>query len=186
MPEVKKTERKSPRDASAARAAEPAEAGKNAPLAAAAEGAQKGGENSRALFFFSRGGARFALEPSFVGEITRMAAVHRLPHRRGGAIVGVSNINGDLVLVVDIKKALKLEGASKPPSLCVLCRAGGEKFAFGADEIEGSRRVPKAEAADCFDESMPFVCGKIAAKGGAEASVIDAELMANAIIRRLV
>ena len=180
---VKNTGEESPR------ASEASGGEKNAALgegAGAPAEAQNGAEKCRSMFFFRRGGANFALEPSFVGEITRVSAVHRLPHRRGDAIEGVSNINGDLVPVVDIKKALKLEGASPPPPLSVLCRAGGEKFAFGADEIDGVRPVPEESEAECFDESKPFVCGKIALKDGAGASVIDAELMANAIIRRLV
>lgn len=140
----------------------------------------------KSMFLFRCAGGDFALEPSFVGEITPAAAVHKIPHRAADAIEGISNINGDLVLVVNMQKALGLGGAESARELMVLCKADGEKFAFAAGEIVGVRRFPADAVEELFSPDAPFVRGKIRLEGGAEAAVIDAELMSKAIIRRLV
>lgn len=151
---------------------------------APAEPKNSAGEKS--MFLFRCAGRVFALEPSFVGEITPSSAVHKIPHRAADAIEGISNINGDLVLVVNMQKALGLGGEQSASELMVLCRAEGEKFAFAAGEIVGVRRFSADALEECFSPDAPFFRGKIKLEGGGEASVIDAELMSKAIIKRLV
>ena len=153
---------------------------------------------TRSLFAFSCAGARLALASSAVCEITNATFVHRLPHpdRVGGAIDGISNIGGELVPVIDIVRALKLPrreacaadiraGATRRQCM-VLCKSGGEKFAFKTDSITGVLRIGETLISVEPAPNTPFLPEKIASGNAAGTLVVDAELLSAAIARRLI
>ncbi len=157
---------------------------KNKPLAAEPPAPAKTAAECVPMFVFSRSGTHFAVVPEFVGEITRAETVHRIPHRTGGAVEGISNIDGDLVLVVEICRACGLDCAGAGESkLSVLCKIDGEKFAFKADAVAGIVRVEKPKITE--GAGAPFVGGTFV-WGGAEVKILDVGLLSSAVIRRMV
>ena len=153
---------------------------------------------TRSLFAFSCAGANLALASSAVCEITNASFVHRLPHpdRVGGAVEGISNIGGELVPVIDIVRALKLprreacaadiRATASRRQCMVLCKSGGEKFAFKTDSITGVLRVDETRISADSAPDTPFLPEKIASGNAANTLVVDAELLSAAIARRLI
>ena len=139
------------------------------------------------LFIFKCADSVFAVEPSSVGEITSYAPIHRIPHRTGKAIDGISNINGDLVLVLNLYGTLNI-GNFQPNdlSLMVLCKSGGEKFAFRADEVFGVRKICQCDIKTAENINSKFVSGVFDCKDVGRVLILDVQLLAGAILRRLI
>ena len=55
---------------------------------------------------FRLGAEWLALPTAAVREVVEPRPVHSLPHRRGGAVLGVINVRGELLICVDLPKAL--------------------------------------------------------------------------------
>ncbi len=141
----------------------------------------------RAFLVFKCSNKAFAIDPTCVGEITSVSSIHRIPHRVGDAIDGIANINGELVLVVNIYSALRFERTVfKEDAMMVLCKSGGEKFAFKADEIVGVRRIEMSKITTFKNVDSKFISEKFASDELGETLIIDAQLLAGAIVRRLI
>ena len=67
-------------------------------------------------FLFKCGGENLALEMRAVSEVARDRFIHRIPHKGDGVISGLANINGELVIAVDIAKLLGIGGCETPSS----------------------------------------------------------------------
>ncbi len=150
---------------------------------------EKEDERKRAhsLFVFKYANITLAIEPACVGEITVASPIHRIPHRVENAIDGISNINGELVLVVNIYSALSIEKTDfKDAKLNVLCESGGEKFAFRADEVIGVMRIDEAEIQSSDNVKSKFISGVFNSEKFGEVLILDVQLLAGAIIRRLI
>ncbi len=153
------------------------------------QSSKKDDERKRAhsLFIFKYANITLAIEPACVGEITVASPIHRIPHRVENAIDGISNINGELVLVVNIYSALSIEKTDlKDAKLNVLCQSGGEKFAFRADEVVGVKRVDDAEIRSSENVKSKFISGVFSSEKFGEVLILDVQLLAGAIIRRLI
>jgi chemotaxis-related protein WspD len=90
----------------------------------------------------------FALRTIVFHEIAVSQKAYALPFRSGGALAGMVNVNGELLLCVSLQAALGLPAEEKAeqggkPRLCVV-GTGRERFAFNTDEILGVRRVSRA------------------------------------------
>ena len=141
-------------------------------------------ENSQAYFVFKCSNELFAIQPQFVGEVTTSVPVHRIPHRIGKAIEGISNINGELVLVVDLYKTFSLENDEELSGLMVLCNFANEKLAFKTNSVLGVRKVDKSKITDFTYNNTPFVSQKFATTKLSDVKVIDIELLTSAIVNR--
>lgn len=142
-------------------------------------------EKTESFFVFKCAGHFFALKPAWVGEVTPSVFVHRIPHRSGNAIEGISNINGDLVPVVSVANAFKLDSSSGKSSMMVLCHVGGEKFAFETDSIEGMFSVGAPRIKEVSEGDSPFIANKFDTDN-MQVWVIDVDLLAGAIARRAI
>ncbi len=63
----------------------------------------------RSLFIFRLGAEWLALPVDMIKEIAPLQPVHRLPHRRNGAILGLTNVRGELLVTLSLDLVLGLE-----------------------------------------------------------------------------
>ena len=118
------------------------------PLAQAAAG-------TVSLFVFRIGPDWLAMPAALVTEVAPERTVHSLPHRRRGALLGVVNVHGALVMCVSIGAVLGLDAAPADAAArpfargrIVLIRHGDLRAACPVDEVSGVHRVEPAVLAD--------------------------------------
>lgn len=79
-------------------------------------------------------------------EIAERRAMHSLPHRRRGVVLGIVNIRGELLLCAALGKLLGLDATTLVKrQLAVFDRLlvanwNGQRFAFPVDEVHGVHR----------------------------------------------
>lgn len=137
------------------------------------------------LLLFKCSDFNFALPMDAVREIANSRAIHRVPHRSGGVLSGLSNINGELVIVVDILKLMGLGESRKNNCKMVVCYYGDNKFAFNADFVWGGVRVGEGEISP-FESDKPyavFIYGEFS-REGRQYLLIDRELFFHALTRK--
>jgi len=100
------------------------------------------------VVIFRIGSEWLALPAAVFQEVCALRPVHSLPHRRSGAVLGIANVRGALLLCVSLHALL---GIDKAPAaygaqrrliherLLVVCR-DGERLVFPVDEIHGIHR----------------------------------------------
>ena len=111
------------------------------------------GEMQSALIF--RVGTEWLALPTTVfEEVASMRTVHSLPHRRGGRVLGVTNVRGELLICISLGDLLGIQKAELPsPSarqasgdarqrLLVLSREK-RRIAIPVDEVHGTHRFSK-------------------------------------------
>jgi chemotaxis-related protein WspD len=110
----------------------------------------------RSVFIFRVGAEWLALPTQIFEEVAELRSIHSLPHRRGGAVLGVANVRGELLVCVSLGRVLGLEtgGAStrarqRPasPRLLVIGN-GGRRLAFPVEEVHGIHSVHAGELRD--------------------------------------
>ena len=108
---------------------------------------------AKAAFVFRIGAEWLALPMTAVDEVADMRAIHSLPHRRNGVVLGVANVRGELVVCVSLAQLLGIDSAGKAASrhqriilgrLLVL-RGPGGRLAFPVDEAHGAERFDEAQ-----------------------------------------
>ena len=98
------------------------------------------------LLIFRLGAESLAFRTRAVAEVTTPRPVHRVPHRSGRILAGLVNLRGQAQLCVSLHGLLGIDVPGPPPRLVVLRdRRRAETWAFGADEVVGVRRVPRAQ-----------------------------------------
>ncbi len=108
---------------------------------------------THSVVIFRIGAEWLALPTGVFQEVASLRAIHSLPHRRGGTVLGLVNIRGVLLVCVSLGDALGLEkisGAAADKSraqhrrLLVISREG-RRLVFPVDEIHGIHRAPPSE-----------------------------------------
>jgi chemotaxis-related protein WspD len=98
------------------------------------------------ILIFRLGAESLAFRTRAVAEVTTPRPVHRVPHRSGRILAGLVNLQGQAQLCVSLHGLLGIDVPGPPPRLVVLRdRRRAETWAFGADEVAGVRRVPRAQ-----------------------------------------
>jgi chemotaxis-related protein WspD len=98
------------------------------------------------LLIFRLGAESLAFRTRAVAEVTTPRPVHRIPHRSGRILAGLVNLRGQAQLCVSLHGLLGIDVPGPPPCLVILRdRRRAETWAFGADEVVGVRRVPRAQ-----------------------------------------
>jgi chemotaxis-related protein WspD len=103
--------------------------------------------DSRSAFLFRLGKEWLALPTATLIEVAEPRAHHTLPHRRSGAVLGLVNVRGELLVCVSLSELLKLETTvpaagsvrRELPRLLV-CEQDGCRAAFPVDEAHGVHR----------------------------------------------
>lgn len=90
-------------------------------------------------FVFRVGLEWLALPAAALQEAAAPRPIHSVPHRRGGGLAGLVNLNGELLPCVRLAHALAIEaaGAEEKTRRLLVARTPGGRLAFMADEVHG-------------------------------------------------
>ena len=135
------------------------------------------------VFLFSICGRLFALPSKSVSAVVSMRMIHRIPHRRDPALLGLANINGDLVPSFDLAKLFSVPVSEERRRCIIVCSDGGGKFAFAAESAKGAVS-PDSGTAAAADVSDPWYVGGKFKFGGVDAVLIDYEILIGAITKK--
>jgi chemotaxis-related protein WspD len=147
-----------------------------------------------AALAFRVGAEWLAVPLGLMASVAPTAAVHRLPHRGAGPLLGVINVDGRLLPAVSLARLLGIADAAKaPPGRHAFARLlvladGARSWALPVDEVHGVLRHVAAQmrppAAGVQHAAPPLVAGAIA-DGSLEAGLLDGALLL-ASLRELV
>jgi chemotaxis-related protein WspD len=140
---------------------------------------------------FRIGAEWLAVPVALASTVAPPAPVHRLPHRGGGALLGVVNVGGRVLPAVSLAALLGIDTAGVPAPggrhvferLLVLALPG-HCVAVPVAEMHGILRhasgAMRAPAATIGHQPSPLLAGVIAG-GAIEAGLLDAVLLEQAI-----
>ena len=97
---------------------------------------------SISLVLFRLGGEWLALPTQVFQEVVERRKIHTIPHRRQGALLGIVNVRGELVVAVSLARALGIAdnlAASKTERLLVAIWET-HRLVFPVDEVYGVHR----------------------------------------------
>lgn len=101
--------------------------------------------NSFSAILFRLQAEWLALPTRIFQEVSECKAIHSLPQRRHGSLLGLSNVRGELILCVSMAHLLNLKTGAPPAPrqnynrLLVIHSEGG-RLAFPVDEVQGPYR----------------------------------------------
>jgi chemotaxis-related protein WspD len=106
--------------------------------------------NASAILFRIQNGW-LALPTHSLQEIAEKRAIHSLPHRREGLVLGLANVRGELVICISVGHLLEIEGIPSLASLRLHYRRllvihwDTSRLAFPVDEVHGPHRFHPQE-----------------------------------------
>jgi chemotaxis-related protein WspD len=92
-----------------------------------------------------------AIPTRVLQEVAERRQLHSLPHRRGGIVLGLANIRGELLVCVSLAHFLELENTASRETLratyhwLLAVNWEGERCAFPVHEVHGPYRLPFQE-----------------------------------------
>jgi chemotaxis-related protein WspD len=90
-----------------------------------------------------------ALPAATLQEVGQRRAVHTLPHRRKGIVLGVVNVRGELLICVSLAGLLGIDLAEpalpNPAARLLVTHWEGRRLAFPVDEVHGIHKFEPAE-----------------------------------------
>jgi chemotaxis-related protein WspD len=92
---------------------------------------------------FRIGAEWFALSTRAFQEVTERRAIHSLPHRGNGVVLGLTNVRGELLVCVSLGKLLGVDPAAAPAESgqrLVVAEWQGSLVTFPVDEVHGVHR----------------------------------------------
>ena len=108
---------------------------------------------TQSVVIFRLGAEWLALPTAVFKEVATLRAVHSLPHRRSGIVLGLANVRGTLLVCVSLGDVLSLEKATETRKekarvlhrrLLVISR-DGNRLVFPVDEVHGIHRCQPRE-----------------------------------------
>ena len=118
--------------------------------------------NPPSYFALAPNGSRF---PTLaVDEIAELRGIHSLPHRRGGMLLGLVNVQGELVVCVSLSRILGFEEVMAAKAIAattagrrlVVVRSESGRIAFPVDEVERTQRYDPRDL-----KSVPATLAKV-------------------------
>ena len=107
--------------------------------------------DTEAIIVFRIGDEWLALPTAVISEFVEMRAIHSLPHRRNGVLLGLTNVRGELLVCVALDKVLGLVKESKIPrqrtasKRLIVIHDKNSRFVFPVDEVRGMHRFHPGE-----------------------------------------
>ncbi len=102
----------------------------------------------QSVAIFRIGAEWLALPSAVLAEVALLRPVHTLPHRQGGAVLGMTNVRGSLLVCVSLTWLLHLQSTALPADTQL--HASGERMlviqgergrlVFAVDEMHGMHR----------------------------------------------
>jgi chemotaxis-related protein WspD len=123
------------------------------------------GETQSAIVF-RIGSEWFALSTLVFDEVADQRAIHALPHRRGGGVLGLVNVRGELLICLSLAKIMGLEEGASDGSTkdrlgrrrLIIVRHAEGRLAFPVDEVQSIHSYDPAEL-----RAVPATVAKAAA-----------------------
>jgi len=110
---------------------------------------------TQSVVIFRIGSEWFALPTSVIAEVAEHRVIHSVPHRRGGVLLGVVNVRGELLVCASLGRLLGLQAAGEPPpgtsrkgGRLLVLRCDGVRVVLPADEVSGVQRFHSKEFKD--------------------------------------
>ena len=107
------------------------------------------------MVIFRIGAEWLALPTAIVKEVADIRPIHSIPHRRGGTILGVVNVRGELVVCVALDRLLNVDRPSTSRDTAraahrrlLVLRRNEVRAVCPADEVHGVHRIHPAELQD--------------------------------------
>jgi chemotaxis-related protein WspD len=107
--------------------------------------------DTESIVVFRIGDEWLGLPTAAFSEFVDMRAIHSLPHRRHGVLLGLANVRGELLICVSLDKVLGIaKEATKPRqraaySRLVVIRNKDGRIVFPVDEVHGIHRFHPGE-----------------------------------------
>lgn len=122
---------------------------------------------SRSVFVFRVGAEWLALPCTLLDEVAECRPQHPLPHRRSGALLGIVNVRGELLICVSIAVVLGTgttaaepgESRRAGPARLLVLRDDQGRLACPVDEVHGVQRFDPREL-----QALPATVSKAAAR----------------------
>ena len=106
-------------------------------------------------FIFRVGNEWLALPTVVLEEVAELRAIHSLPHRRSGVVLGLANVRGELLVCLSLAQLLGIDSSSRavPASgaratqqrLLVVNNQAG-RLVLPVDEVHGTHRYDDSDA----------------------------------------
>ena len=102
----------------------------------------KAGEERKtnSAILFRLGVEWFALSTLVLDEVAGLRPIHSLPHRRSPAVLGLTNVRGELLICVSLARLLGGEVAAEPQGRLIVARHESGRLAFPVDEVQHTHR----------------------------------------------
>lgn len=156
--------------------------------------AERTPDDSAALVF-RIGREWLALPAAMIDSVAPQAAGHRLPHRSGGALLGVVNVGGKLLPLVSVGTLLGIDERDAPKASgrhtfarLLVIRSESQAFALPVADLHGIVRYPAATLAPppaTINKGMLRFLGGVLAQGEMHIGVLDAQLVGHHMARLL-
>ena len=138
----------------------------------------------RSAVTFRLGREWFALATSAIDEIIEPRPVHALPHQRSAAMLGITNVRGELVICLSlaalIGMAVEDAAGSGSTRRFLVVRSGTGPVAVPVDEVEHARRYHDGELkippATIARSDATFTAGLLTGGSGTAAKLDEARL----------
>jgi chemotaxis-related protein WspD len=100
------------------------------------------------VLIFRIGTEWLAVQTTALTEIASLRAIHSIPHRRNGVVLGLTNIRGELLVCVSLRAILNVDSATdadagKPRSVAgrlLVMQRDGARAVCPVDEVHGIER----------------------------------------------
>jgi chemotaxis-related protein WspD len=154
---------------------------------------EQGQATDQSALSFRLGGEWLMLAAPLVASVAPLAPVHRLPHRSGGALLGVVNVDGMLTPAIDLAQVLGIErglpatgGRHVFPRLLVLTWHE-QTFAVPADEVDGvvRYRADELSAPPSSGTSTPGLVRAMLARADHHYGLLDGSALGDTLWRLL-
>ena len=151
--------------------------------------------NDRAALVFRIGREWLALPAAMIDSVAPHAAGHRLPHRSGGALLGIVNVGGKLLPQVSLASLLGIDETDAPRASgrhtfarLVVMHSEGHHFALPVADLHGIVRYPAATLAAppaTINKGMVRFLGGVLVQDQMHIGVLDAQLVGHQMGRLL-
>lgn len=151
--------------------------------------------NDAAALVFRIGREWLALPAAVVASVAPQAKVHRLPHRTGGALLGIVNIGGKLHPALSLALLLGIDETDGPAAVgrhtfarLVVMQWQEQFFALPVADLHGIVRYPSsalAMPAATINKGMVRYLTGVLSESGMHIGVLDAQLVGHQLARLL-
>ena len=99
------------------------------------------------LLIFRIHSERLALPTRALTEIASLRSIHSIPHRRSGAMLGLANIRGELLVCVSLHELLRVqasqdgEQSERAAARLLVIQRDGVRAVCPVDEVHGIERI---------------------------------------------